>query len=707
MLFKLSFSNLKKSMKDYAVYFFTLILGVAIFYIFNAIETQSAMLTLTADTREIVKLISTMLSGVSVFVACVLGFLIIYASNFLMKRRKKEFGLYMLLGMGKRKVSLILFIETLIIGVISLGIGLILGIGLSQVTSIFVANMFGVSIEKYRFVFSNTAFAKTLIYFVIIYVVVILFNTMCINRFRLIDLLVGSKKSEKTRLKNPYVCTAIFTIAAVMLGYAYYKVCDINNITDTKVFACYIAMGCIGTFLIFWSLSGLLFTIVHSAKGIYYKGLNSFVFRQMSSKINSNVMSMTVICLMMFITICVLSSGLTVRNSLAHNLDMLAPVDVELDKWIKDVEQNDNDGDLSEAYIRYGAMSLDEYLSDKGFDIKSYLAEYEEVSIYHSTDFNMDDTLGWAAGHNNDNNESESATGNSMSDSVNGFVFLNSNTPEDMMSVSDYNRLAKLYGSETIELADDEYEIVADYKNMVNIRNAAMNNGMDITVDGRNYHSKSGKCLDGIIEISGNHINTGIFIVPDNAVAGMKPVRQMLIGNYNQNALKNKAVVDEKILAWDKVDSLNDASSAYMGFGVNTRADIRNSAMGLGAMVAFIALYIGMIFLISGAAILALKELSESADNMGRYEILKELGTDNRQINGAVLKQTTIFFGLPMILAIIHSVFGMKVSYLIIEALGTEYMVQSMIMTGILILIVYGGYFVLTYNSCRNMIRDI
>lgn len=173
MLFKLSFSNMKKSLKDYAVYFFTLILGVAIFYLFNAIETQTTMLKISEDTREIVKLINTTLSGVSVFVAFILGFLVIYASNFLMKKRKKEFALYILLGMGKRKISLILFLETLIIGVISLGIGLVAGIGLSQVTSIFVANMFGVNIEKYRFVFSQQAFVKTLIYFAIIYVIVI------------------------------------------------------------------------------------------------------------------------------------------------------------------------------------------------------------------------------------------------------------------------------------------------------------------------------------------------------------------------------------------------------------------------------------------------------------------------------------------------------------------------------------------------------
>lgn len=738
MLFKLSVSNLKKSIKDYAVYFFTLILGVAIFYIFNAIETQSAMLTISSDTREIIKLLTNMLSGVSVFVAFVLGFLIIYASNFLMKRRKKEFGLYILLGMGKRKVSFILFIETLIIGIISLGVGLLLGIGLSQVTSIFVANMFDVSIDKYRFVFSNTAFVKTLLYFVIIYVVVILFNTVCINRFKLIDLLTGGRKAEKATLKNPYICVVVFAIAVAMLAFAYYRVCDFNNITDAKKLACYIAMGCVGTFLFFWSLSGLLFAIVHSIKGVYFKGLNSFVFRQMSSRINSNVLSMTVICLMMFVTICVLSSGLTVRNSMANNLNELAAADVmvvkditDVDKLLEDssqpVDVTDNveasqsqDTSSEDEYVngkkrsyyeaftdeekKYSAMTLDEYMSVKGMNIEEKLGGYEKVNIYYSPDLVLGDTLMYANGganddtDNNDSDDVESSTGNA----VNGYSFLYYYTTEDIISLSDYNRLAKLYGKETLTLADDEYAVVADFKNMVNIRNAAMENGMTISLNNRTLHAKSTKCYDGIVEMAANHINAGIFVVPDDAVTGLSLDRQLMSGNYNSKVGSDKEAIDSEIYAFG-----DTREADRVGFSSDTKLHIKDAAMGLGAMTAFIALYIGMIFLISGAAILALKELSESADNMGRYKILKNLGTDNRQINGAVLKQTTLFFGFPLLLAIVHSIFGMKVSYFIIEALGTEYMVQSIIMTAVLILIVYGGYFVITYNSCKNMIKDV
>lgn len=205
MLFKLSIKNITKSIKDYAIYFFTLVLGVAIFYVFNAIDSQTVMLNVSSSTSEIIRLMTTILGGVSVFVSFILGFLIIYASRFLIKRRNKEFGIYLTLGMSKRKISLILFFETLIIGVISLGVGLALGTVLSQLMSILVANMFEADLTKFQFTFSSSAALKTLLYFSIMYLIVMIFNTIIVNKCKLIDLLHGNKKSEKVKLKNPII----------------------------------------------------------------------------------------------------------------------------------------------------------------------------------------------------------------------------------------------------------------------------------------------------------------------------------------------------------------------------------------------------------------------------------------------------------------------------------------------------------------------
>lgn len=701
MLFKLSFSNMKKSLKDYAVYFFTLILGVAIFYLFNAIETQTTMLKISEDTREIVKLINTTLSGVSVFVAFILGFLVIYASNFLMKKRKKEFALYILLGMGKRKISLILFLETLIIGVISLGIGLVAGIGLSQVTSIFVANMFGVNIEKYRFVFSQQAFVKTLIYFAIIYVIVILFNMFCINKYKLIDLLTGSRKAEKATNKNPYICAVVWIISVALLAFAYYKVSDSRNLMLVTDLGKYIVMGCAGTFLFFWSLSGIMFSAVHSMKNVYYKGLNSFVFRQMSSRMNSNVFVMTVICLMMFITICVLSSGLTVRNSLVHNIDMLSPADVQIEKELYSDDEAEAAGvaeEVDEAAVvadtnNEQAELIKDYYKRKDIDLEDILKDIVDVYVYNTSELTINDTLG--------NTEAAKVNNPDIEDNIDSSYF-DAYYSEDIMKLSDYNKVAALYGNEQYSLSSDEYIIVADFKSMAEVRNKALDKGVKIALNGKLLKPKYNRCSDGFVQMSSNHINIGIVVVPDEVLETMLPTGEYYIGNYNIPEGDEREAVDKKI-----VKIANGAGKEGIIMDINTLISVKENSMGLGAMIAFIALYIGLIFLISGAAILALKELSESADNLGRYKILKNLGTDNSKINHAVLKQTAIFFGIPMSLAIIHSIFGMRVSYMVMELLGTEYMVQSIIMTGVFILLIYGGYFVITYNSCKNMIKNI
>ena len=213
MLSKLSLKNIKKSIKDYTIYFFTLILGISIFYVFNALDSQTAMMDVSQSTQELIKLMMNMLSAVSVFVSFILGFLIIYASRFLMKRRNKEFGIYLTLGMSKRKISMILFFETLFIGILSLVVGLGLGTILSQLMSVIVVNMFEADLTKFTFVFSSSACIKTIIYFSVMYLFVMLFNTISVSKCKLIDLLHGNKKSEKLKLKNPIICIIIFCMS--------------------------------------------------------------------------------------------------------------------------------------------------------------------------------------------------------------------------------------------------------------------------------------------------------------------------------------------------------------------------------------------------------------------------------------------------------------------------------------------------------------
>ena len=681
MLFKLSLKNIKKSMKDYAIYFFTLILGVAIFYVFNSIGSQTAMMTVSKSTSEILKLMTQILSGVSVVVSFILAFLIIYASRFLMKRRKKEFGVYMTLGMSKRKISLILFFETLFIGITSLTVGLLAGTVLSQFMSVVVADMFEADMTKFKFVFSESACIKTLIYFGIMYLVVMIFNTFNISKCKLIDLIYGNRKSEAVKLKNPWLCIIIFMVSACALGYSYYAVTEgINEVLSTnKRMLAIIAIGSISTFFISWSLSGLILKIVKSNKKFYYKGLNSFTVRQISSKINTTVFSMTVICLMLFITICVLSSALSMKNSLNRSFESYAPRDVELSKRC-DIDEDLKDYGYTDEQIEGSKMSIKEILDKLDFDYQKYFKNIEEYAIYTNNEVNLKSVLG-------DYYENASSKYSSL-------IY---DHKVELMKLSDYNKLVKSLNLKKISLDDNQYAYVANYEMSVNLENDALKTNPKIVIDGKEYLPRYDKCVDGFYEMAGNKINDGFIVLPDSAFVNSKKTFEFLVADYNGETDKIEEMVN---------DLINRDYYKNTNLTINTKADIRDSSVGLGAIVTFIGLYLGIIFLISCAAILALKELSESSDNFIRFEMLRKIGVDEKDLNKALFRQIEIFFMFPLLIAIIHSIFGIKFSNYILKASGVSFDLNSIIMTAVFIVIIYGGYFVVTYFSSKNIIRE-
>lgn len=686
MLFKISLKNIRKSLKDYTVYFFTLILGVAIFYVFNAIDSQSVMLDVRENMMDIIKLMNNMLSGVSVFVSCILGFLIIYASRFLIKRRNKEFGIYLTLGMSKRKISVILFFETLLIGIVSLVAGLVIGTILSQFMSVIVANMFDADMTKFKFIFSMKACIKTLIYFAIMYVLVMIFNTFSISRCKLIDLLNAGKKTEKVTMKNPVVCTIVFVIGVGILSYAYWMVTrGVESINIINKIGVPIALGCVATFLIFWSVSGFMIRIFTSIKSVYYKGVNSFVLRQFCSKINTTVFSTTVICIMLFITISVLSAALSMKDSLSKDLDSMCPVDVQLAKYSYDAmseayatSQNMNEKDRE--MLEDSKLSIIETLNNSGFDAQKYFKDVVEYNIYN-TGLTVKDTLG-------DINTDD-------------YQFM-ADTIMPVMTIGDYNSVAGLYGNSTYELNDDEYIIVADYKNMVMIRNQALKKGIILSVNGKEYKPRYNECKDGFVKIGVQNMNDGILVVPDNAVKPQQVRNMGLSADYRADTKEERYSIETQL------DNLMKNISFKKSFiSWNSRIELAESSVGLGALVTFIALYLGIIFLISSAAILALRELSDSADNKERYGMLRKLGVDERMIDMALFKQIGIFFAFPLILALIHSVFGIKFINIILATMGMSSMAASIGLTLAFVAVIYGGYFLITYLCSRSIIRPV
>lgn len=666
MYFKLALKNVKKSFKDYAVYFFTLIVGVSIFYMFNSIESQTLMLELTNTKHEMLETMSQVLSIISIFVAFILAFLIIYASGFLMKRRKKEFGIYMLLGMKKRKISRIILAETLLVGIISLIVGLVVGIGLSQLMSVVVANMFEANMTNFAFTFSSSALLKTCIYFAIIYLVIMIFNVISVNRCKLIDLINSKKKSEQVKLKNMTLCVIIFLIAVAMLGYAYYNVTiNRDNLVKQEQVLMQIILGIVSTFLIFWSLSGMLLKIVMTMKKTYYKGINAFVTKQLSSKINTTVISTTIICLMLFVTICIFSTAMSLNDAMNDKIAELPNVDIEINK------NKDGNG-----------CSIKEEFKQNNIDTEKYFKEIHSLDIYSTNQVTQKDALGETIEEVLEENPS---------------MKLALNEEEQMIKISEYNEIAKLLGKETFELENDQYIVISDQEYMSRIRSRALKTNPILNINGKQYAPKYEEIKNISLEIDSDMKNTGIIVIPDNAVSEDMKAINKVFANYNTDDKKEKLRIEDEVKK--KLQNFGHTYSI-------TRQELADSSIGFGAMVVFLGLYLGIVFLISSGAIIALKELSESNDNKERYDVLRKIGCSEKVINRALFKQIGLFFLFPLLLAVIHSIPGISAASYMIENMGKGNMLNSIILTAGFIVLIYGGYFLISYFSSKRIISE-
>lgn len=656
MYFKLALRNLKRSLKDYTIYFFTLIFAVCVFYTFNSIKSQSVMMDLNSSQSESFDSIQNVIGVASIFVSFILGFLIVYANNYLIKRRKKEFGIYMTLGMEKSELSKIIFIETLLIGITSLVIGLFIGVLASQGLSILTANMFKVDLTKFQFIFSYNAFLKTIICFGIIYIIVLLFNSIIINKVKLIDLLEASRKNEKLRIKNIWTSVIIFLISIIMIGYAYYNILD-NGIAKLDLVSVF--WGSIGTFLFFFSISGFFLKVVQSNKRMYLRDLNMFVFRQINSKINTAFISMTFICLMLFIAICTFSGGLGINKA--------------LNSEVKDLTQFDA------TFWSNKGVDIDKVLKNKGVDIKKYSNEYVSYINFNSgvkyRDFLDEEGI----------NDGKS------------YYPISENMDIQVIKLSKFNDIMKMLGKNTVRLEKNNYIVFGDIQDMIGSLQRSVDNNKVININGYKLTPSKSRVLDITTynQMLKNNICT--FVVNDSIVDGLEPINSFL----NTDLKGNKDEIEKELK-----EKMKDIDNKENTIFLITKDDLLSSQVSTGVMIAYLGIYIGIIFLVASAAVLALQQLCDSTDNLERYKLLRKIGVDDRIINRSLLIQIGIYFMVPLSLALVHSIVGLKVSSDIVSIFGNESIFKNIIITVVVLLIIYGGYFIVTYTSVKKTIRE-
>lgn len=527
------------------------------------------------------------------------------------------------------------------------------------------------------------------------YVAVAIFNTVTISRYKLINLLTALKKNEKVKIKNPFLCVVIFILASCILGYAYWKVTGgIQTLSTADKILPVILMGIVSTILIFWSLSGFVLYLIKSIKKVYLKDTNMFVLRQINNKINTMVVSMSVICLMLFMTISILSSSLSLRNTMQKDLKEMTPVDINLYKTAnlpeKSVDRYGKEGIYTKEAREDSKITIQESLKNAGM-APDVLKDVVEISIYTSKDLTMGTFFGECL-------EQVKAQ----------FSMLAYDVPEEIVKISDYNKIAKLYGIQSYELKKDEYIVLCDYDTMAKIRNQALEKKNTLTIAGKQYNSKYEACQEGFIVMTTSHVNTGIILVPDDCpLTEENKEKYFLAANYKATTDEEKEKIEELFTnrnASSFVQKLQEKGITIDGV---SKISIIESSVGLATIVTFIAIYLGVIFLIASSAILALKQLTESSDNRQRYIVLRKIGCDESMINRSLFRQIGIFFAMPLILAIVHSIFGIQFVLSMMAGLASaDDLLPSIVATVIVIGVIYGAYFLATYFGSKNIVKE-
>ncbi|MBJ7949421.1 MULTISPECIES: FtsX-like permease family protein [Bacillus cereus group] len=660
MYFKIASGNVKKSLKDYTIYFLTLTLAVCIFYSFNSIESQKALMEIDASGREYVPTLMKVISNVSVFVSVILGGLILYANNFLIKKRKKELGIYMTLGMGRRNISRILVTETFLVGVISLVSGLIIGIGVSQGLSTFALKLFDLPMNKYKFAISTGAIGKTVLYFGIMFLLVMLFNVYVVSKYKIIDMLTAGRKNEDIKFRNPLIYVITFIMCVASLGYAYVTVLKIGLNYMNPMFMVSIILGILGTFLFFFSLSGFILYVVKKNKKVYFKGLNIFIIKQINSKVNTNFISMSLICLMLFLTMVVLSTGISLKRSIDATMKEATPFDASIM-----LENRD------ESY------TIEDVLNKFNFKISNN-EKYVSYNVYQ--------------------------IGMKVVDFVPEVFKDFRDSGADFIKVSDYNKILNLKGEKEITLNNNEVLFLSNNDRLVNSINERLKNSNKMNIKEKEYLVKNAEVIQENLYTSEGITNFFAIVINDEFVSGYKISTSVLNVNYlDENREEyNKKYDNVTPVFYDK----NGPKLNILSIRGISKDKAYAENKGLKIVILFIGLYIGIVFLITSMAVLALQQLSEASDSIDRYKSLKRIGSNGTMIDKTIFIQTFVYFSLPVTLALIHSVVGIYLVNNFINTFQQTDITLPALMTGLVFLVVYVVYFYTTYVGYKNIVKS-
>lgn len=731
MLCKLAWGNVRRAGRDYLVYLLTLTLGVTVFYAFNTISMQVDIAGI--DEEGLAQVMGSMLGDLTYFLAGVMAFLMVYANNFIMKRRKKEFGLYQVLGMGRGRVATIMALETVIVSVVAFVAGIVLGVGLSQLMTFFTASLFKTQIANFHFFFSMHAFNLTLACMLVMFVLTLLLNLRAVRRTKLIELMGAERRNETIKTRNPWLAIAIFAVGVVLVGVAYYRLLRDGfplTATDSKLqeamnqFGITTAMVTVGTFALFWGLSGMLIKLLQSLRGVYWRGLNMFTVRQLAAKVNTVCFSMGVIAMILFLAITSVTCGMSIASVMNENLERYNPADMSqtyvyytpdtLDYYKEYVNPSEADRmALADSTVDlYSAWHGDPWhgdREDKSADNNDETGKKVNIADVAGEHVQIDSYLSYPLGGSNPSvipSEMCKTMGEKLPKAFEG-----SNADMTGLSVtpaSQYNKLRQMMGEEPVSIGRDQYLLTCDMGDeLVDLYTKYMAGGHALTLGGHTLKPATDKSDEDTAAIANSAMgsNGGTVVVADELLSqlNLQPYSSSLLVNYKQGMDTTEA--DESI-KYTVLDNLLVDGKEPGSWGIFiTRSEMYAQAAQMNGLISYLAIYIGFVLVVACAAILSIQQLSNVADGSRSYRVLAQIGCDDRQIRHSVMAQQAVFFLFPLAVGLAHSFVALKVIIELVSIFGNMSIGGTVGLTCAIFLAAYGGYFLVTYLMSAGMVQ--
>ena len=666
---KLAASGIRKNKRMYIPYIFTCIGMVMMFYIIMFLAVSDAISPLIG--AETIRQIFALGSWV---IAIFAGIFLFYTNSFLIRRRKKEFGLYNILGMGKRNIGRILFWETLIIAVLSVGIGLFAGILFSKLAELGLVNVMHGEIT-YDLSVSMLAITRAVQIFGVIFVLLLLNSIRQVRFASAINLMRSENAGEKPPKGNWF----IGIIGLVILGTAYYLSITIQDpLVALVTFFLAVVMVIIGTYLVMISGSVVFCRILQKKKSYYYKPNHFISVSSMVYRMKRNGAGLASICILATMVLVMMASTACLYFGEESAINMRYPRDINLEFWVSEAAA------LSDNNIQ----TLIEGVS-------------AELEAHHVTPKN-----GYFYRSANLYGVIEGNTVEVDTSKINAVDVVSSAYLIYFVPLKDYN--AVMGTNETLNSGE---ALLYSYRTDYSSDTVSFYNGDTYKI------KKQIDKFTGSGDTAMDILSSIMLVVPDleNSIKGFEALeagngsrlfQMKWIYNFDTGMEPEQQVALYHSLTRTFVDPSVKESLGYTAIYASSQEYERNDFYGLFGTLFYIGIILSIVFTIAAVLIIYYKQISEGYEDQSRFEIMQKVGMTKREIRKSINSQLLTVFFLPLIFAAMHLAFAFPIIRKLLLAFNLNNVLLFATTTGISF-IVFTLFYMIVYRITSNAYYNI